>query len=111
MRALANHVALGALQELAQLLASRFLQPLDVPLWLQYLRLASDFLAQPSLQLEHLSPTQRARLTERYGDMRLLAGFQVLALWGAPVGRGRGQVRAGFVPGGSPGAHDTGARS
>uniref|UniRef100_A0A224YZA8 Signaling protein n=1 Tax=Rhipicephalus zambeziensis TaxID=60191 RepID=A0A224YZA8_9ACAR len=82
MRALANHVALGALQELAQLLASRFLQPLDVPLWLQYLRLASDFLAQPSLQLEHLSPTQRARLTERYGDMRLLAGFQVLALWG-----------------------------
>ncbi|XP_077488994.1 dedicator of cytokinesis spg isoform X2 [Amblyomma americanum] len=82
MHALANHVALGALQELAQLLASCFLRPLDVPLWLQYLQLAADFLAQPCLQLEDLSPAQRGRLTDRYGDMRLLAGFQVLALWG-----------------------------
>lgn len=49
---------------------------------MEYLRLASDFLAQPCLQLEQLSPAQRGRLTERYGDMRLLAGFQVLSLWG-----------------------------
>ncbi|EEC15424.1 dedicator of cytokinesis protein, putative, partial [Ixodes scapularis] len=93
MRTVANHVALGALQEFSQVLTSDFLEPFDQELWLQYLTLAVAFLTQPSLQLESFSSVKRERMLERYGDMRVLMGFQILALWNK-----LGCHKACFVP-------------
>ena len=50
-------------------------------LWSSYLLLGVNFLTQPSLQLEKFSPLKRHKLLHRYCDMRVLMGFQILAMW------------------------------
>jgi dedicator of cytokinesis protein 3 len=39
------------------------------------------FLTQPSLQLEKFSEVKREKIIEKYGDMRVLMGFQILSMW------------------------------
>lgn len=83
MRMVANHIALCALQEFSQILTLDFLDSsgCDKELWSNYFTLAVAFLTQPALQLENFSDAKRLRILEKYGDMRVLMGFQILAMW------------------------------
>lgn len=40
-----------------------------------------DYLTQESLQLEQFSDVKREKIIEKYGDMRVLMGFQILSMW------------------------------
>ncbi|XP_012288369.1 dedicator of cytokinesis protein 3 [Orussus abietinus] len=82
IRMQANNVILKSLQELAQPLAFRFLNSgFDSQLWSTYFNLAVAYLTQPSLQLEQFSEVKREKIVEKYGDMRVLMGFQILSMW------------------------------
>ncbi|KAG8186361.1 hypothetical protein JTE90_026781 [Oedothorax gibbosus] len=83
MRMLTNHVVLCALQEFSQPLTIDFLDGLDFDeqLWSSYFSLAVAFLTQPALQLETFSDVKKDKIIEKYGDMRVLMGFQILSMW------------------------------
>ncbi|GFS76082.1 dedicator of cytokinesis protein 3 [Nephila pilipes] len=83
MRMLTNHVILCALQEFSQPLTVDFLDGLDFDeqLWSNYFSLAVAFLTQPALQLETFSDVKKEKIIEKYGDMRVLMGFQILSMW------------------------------
>ncbi|CAB0036454.1 unnamed protein product [Trichogramma brassicae] len=82
LRMQSNNIILKALQELAQPLAFRFLHgSFDSQLWSTYFNLAVAYLTQPSLQLEQFSEVKREKIMEKYGDMRVLMGFQILSMW------------------------------
>ncbi|XP_011698260.1 PREDICTED: dedicator of cytokinesis protein 3 [Wasmannia auropunctata] len=90
-----NNVILRALQELAQPLAFRFLQgSFDSQLWSTYFNLAVAYLTQPSLQLEQFSEVKREKIVEKYDDMRVLMGFQILSMWSH-----LGERKLEFIPG------------
>ncbi|CAG2063574.1 unnamed protein product, partial [Timema podura] len=78
-----NNIMLSALQELAQPLVFDFLDThhFDNQLWSNYFNLAVAYLTQPSLQLEKFSEVKREKIIEKYGDMRVLMGFQILSMW------------------------------
>nr|CAD7432042.1 unnamed protein product [Timema monikensis] len=78
-----NNIMLSALQELAQPLVFDFLdmRHFDNQLWSNYFNLAVTYLTQPSLQLEKFSDVKREKIIEKYGDMRVLMGFQILSMW------------------------------
>lgn len=92
-----NNVMLKALQELAQPLAFKFLDSragyFDRELWTNYFNLAVDYLTQQSLQLEQFSDVKREKIIERYGDMRVLMGFQILSMWSQ-----LGEHKLHFIP-------------
>ncbi len=50
-------------------------------LWSSYFTLAVSFLTQPCLQLEKFSEAKREHLQQKYGDMRVLMGYEILAMW------------------------------
>ncbi|XP_076248536.1 dedicator of cytokinesis spg isoform X2 [Calliopsis andreniformis] len=82
IRMQANNVILKSLQQLAQPLAFRFSHgSFDSQLWSMYFNLAVAYLTQPSLQLEQFSEVKREKIMEKYGDMRVLMGFQILSMW------------------------------
>ncbi|XP_076362645.1 dedicator of cytokinesis protein 3-like isoform X4 [Tachypleus tridentatus] len=83
MKMVTNHVTLCALQEFAQPLTVDFLEngSFDAQLWSNYFTLAVAFLTQPSLQLETFLESKRDKILEKYGDMRVLMGFQILSMW------------------------------
>ncbi|XP_013788618.2 LOW QUALITY PROTEIN: dedicator of cytokinesis protein 3-like [Limulus polyphemus] len=83
MKMVANHVILCALQEFAQPLTIDFLETgsFDAQLWSNYFTLAVAFLTQPSLQLETFLEVKRDKILGKYGDMRVLMGFQILSMW------------------------------
>lgn len=98
-----SNIILKSLQELAQPLAFKFLDthtgyidkevrkskisqviliPIDLfQLWTNYFNLAVHYLTQESLQLEQFSDVKREKIIEKYGDMRVLMGFQILSMW------------------------------
>lgn len=84
IRMVMNHVMLCALQEFSQPLISDFLDgnAFDEQLWSSYFTLAVVFLTQSSLQLETFSEMKREKIIQKYGDMRVLMGFQILSMWG-----------------------------
>lgn len=95
IRMQANNIILRSLQELAQPLAFRFLHgSFDSQLWLTYFNLAVAYLTQPSLQLEQFSEVKREKIVEKYGDMRVLMGFQILSMWSH-----LGERKLDFIPG------------
>ncbi|XP_046744108.1 dedicator of cytokinesis protein 3 isoform X1 [Diprion similis] len=95
IRMQANNIILRSLQELAQPLAFRFLHgSFDSQLWLTYFNLAVAYLTQPSLQLEQFSEVKREKVVEKYGDMRVLMGFQILSMWSH-----LGERKLDFIPG------------
>lgn len=49
--------------------------------WSNYFNLAVAYLTQPSLQLEKFSEVKREKVIAKYGDMRVLMGFQILSVW------------------------------
>nr|XP_022902417.1 dedicator of cytokinesis protein 3 isoform X2 [Onthophagus taurus] len=97
IKMVANNVMLKALQELAQPLAFKFLDSrtgyFDKELWTNYFNLAVDYLTQQSLQLEQFSEVKREKIIEKYGDMRVLMGFQILSMWSQ-----LGEHKLHFIP-------------
>lgn len=103
IKMLTNNVILKALQEFAQPLAFKFLDSRagyfdkevrwvtlallllkkknQLQLWTNYFNLSVDYLTQQSLQLEQFSDVKREKIIEKYGDMRVLMGFQILSMW------------------------------
>ncbi|XP_043283024.1 dedicator of cytokinesis protein 3 isoform X2 [Venturia canescens] len=96
IRMQANNIILKSLQELVQPLAFRFLHgsSFDSQLWSTYFNLAVAYLTQPSLQLEQFSEVKREKIVEKYGDMRVLMGFQILSMWS-----NLGERKLEFIPG------------
>ncbi|XP_050737688.1 dedicator of cytokinesis protein 3-like isoform X3 [Eriocheir sinensis] len=96
MRMVTNYTILAAMQEIAQPLIATFLKQgrFDNQLWSSYLNLAVGFLTQPCLQLEQFSQQKRHKVLERYNDMRVLMGFQILSMW-----RELDDHRLHFIPG------------
>ncbi|XP_066246456.1 dedicator of cytokinesis protein 3 isoform X2 [Euwallacea similis] len=97
IKMLTNNVILKALQEFAQPLAFRFLDSkagyFDKELWTNYFNLSVDYLTQQSLQLEQFSDVKREKVIEKYGDMRVLMGFQILSMWSQ-----LGECKLHFIP-------------
>ncbi|KAF2896229.1 hypothetical protein ILUMI_09945 [Ignelater luminosus] len=97
IKMVANNIMLKALQELAQPLAFKFLDIragyFDKELWTSYFNLAVDYLTQQSLQLEQFSEVKREKIIEKYGDMRVLMGFQILSMWSQ-----LGEHKLHFIP-------------
>uniref|UniRef100_A0A6P7GBE9 Dedicator of cytokinesis protein 3 n=1 Tax=Diabrotica virgifera virgifera TaxID=50390 RepID=A0A6P7GBE9_DIAVI len=97
IKMLTNNVILKALQEFAQPLAFKFLDNragyFDKELWTNYFNLSVDYLTQDSLQLEQFSEVKREKIIEKYGDMRVLMGFQILSMWSQ-----LGEFKLHFIP-------------
>ncbi|XP_066149763.1 dedicator of cytokinesis protein 3 isoform X2 [Euwallacea fornicatus] len=97
IKMLTNNVILKALQEFAQPLAFRFLDSkagyFDKELWTNYFNLSVNYLTQQSLQLEQFSDVKREKVIEKYGDMRVLMGFQILSMWSQ-----LGECKLHFIP-------------
>lgn len=96
MKMAANSVILTALQELAQPLVFCFLESrchFDNQVWSNYFNLAVAYLTQPSLQLEKFSEVKREKIIAKYGDMRVLMGFQILSVWS-----NLGEHKINFIP-------------
>lgn len=94
----ANQVILSSLKELSEPLVTKFLDDgrchhFDNHLWNQYFNLAVAFLTQPSLQLEQFSEVKREKMMERYGDMRVFMGYQILSMWSR-----LGEHKIKFIP-------------
>ncbi|XKL62442.1 hypothetical protein PGB90_002275 [Kerria lacca] len=96
MKMIVNNVILTSLQELSQPLIVCFLEPrhsFDSQIWSSYFNLAVEFLTQPSLQLEKFSEVKRGKIIEKYGDMRVLMGYQILSVWSE-----LGEHKVNFIP-------------
>ncbi|XP_075236477.1 dedicator of cytokinesis spg [Lycorma delicatula] len=96
MKMATNGVLLNALKELAQPLIFCFLESrchFDNQVWSNYFNLAVAFLTQPSLQLEKFSEVKREKVIAKYGDMRVLMGFQILSVWSK-----LGEHKINFIP-------------
>ncbi|XP_064606034.1 dedicator of cytokinesis protein 3-like [Liolophura sinensis] len=88
MKMVTNNVILTAVQYFAQALTDYFHEDLEFDyqnhsrsIWSSYFHLAVAFITQPSLQLGDFSQGKREIVLERYGDMRVLLGFQIQTLW------------------------------
>lgn len=96
MKMTVNNVVLSSLQEISQPLICGFLDSrhnFDSQIWSTYFNLAVEFLTQPSLQLETFSEVKRGKIIEKYGDMRVLMGYQILSVWSK-----LGEHKVHFVP-------------
>ncbi|KAG1701194.1 Dedicator of cytokinesis protein 3 [Nymphon striatum] len=95
LKLVVNNVIFDALQEFSQLLNIDFLEgcSFDQKIWNQYFTLAVAFLTQPCLQLETFSELKKDKITKRYGDMRVLMGFQILTMWSS-----LGEHKINFIP-------------
>uniref|UniRef100_T1IUW7 Dedicator of cytokinesis protein 3 n=1 Tax=Strigamia maritima TaxID=126957 RepID=T1IUW7_STRMM len=95
LKMVTNYVILTALEEFSQLLIYHFLSgnSFDDQLWNNYFNLAVAFLTQPSLQLENFSEVKREKIIEKYQDMRVLMGFQILSMWSK-----LGDNKINFIP-------------
>lgn len=78
----ANRVILCALQELCAIMSRDFLGAnFDLEVWKSFFSLSVKFLTQPALQLESFTETKRRLINDKYGDMRVLMGFQMVSCW------------------------------
>ncbi|XP_026677811.1 dedicator of cytokinesis protein 3 [Diaphorina citri] len=96
MRMVTNQVILTALGHLAPPLIYWFLDSRGAfayQVWSNYFNLAVSFLTQPSLQLEKFSDVKREKIIEKYGDMRVQMGFQILKVWSS-----LGEHKINFIP-------------
>lgn len=98
-----NHVILCSMQELSMTLITEFLDNsestgtavgfFDEQLWNSYFILSVSFLTQDCLQLESFSCRKREGILDKYADMRVLMGFQILSLW-----EKLGDLKVHFIP-------------
>ncbi|KAK2187560.1 hypothetical protein NP493_162g07017 [Ridgeia piscesae] len=90
-----NNMILLTSQFLSQTLSNVFLKgsDFDFELWTRYFCLCVSFLTQPALQLESFSEATRQKILDRYGDMRVLMGYEILTMW-----QSLGDHKIEFVP-------------
>ncbi|ERE79597.1 dedicator of cytokinesis protein 5 [Cricetulus griseus] len=76
-------VFLRAINQYADMLNKKFLDQanFELQLWNNYFHLAVAFLTQESLQLENFSSAKRAKIFNKYGDMRRQIGFEIRDMW------------------------------
>ncbi|KAI8491205.1 Dedicator of cytokinesis protein 3 [Branchiostoma belcheri] len=104
-------VVLTALQYFSQALTETFLFMFDQQLWSSYFGLAVAFLTQASLQLESFTEPKRNKILEKYSDMRVPMGFEILSMWQSlvlmwePLKQGASRKRK------TPGSQDAGNRT
>lgn len=80
---LGNSVILRAIQNFSQALVDNFSgdDNFDYQLWNNYFNLSVSFLTQTHLQLENFTEVKRNKIIDRYGDMRIVMGFEVIHMW------------------------------
>eukprot|EP00064_Thunnus_orientalis_P001236 superscaffoldBa00000082_g1238 len=83
MNMMQNKVFLRAINQYAAVLNKKFLDQtnFELQLWNNYFHLAVAFLTQESLQLENFSSDKRAKIFQRYQDMRRQIGFEIRDMW------------------------------
>ncbi|XP_004701293.1 dedicator of cytokinesis protein 1 [Echinops telfairi] len=83
MNMMQNKVFLRAINQYADMLNKKFLDQasFELQLWNNYFHLAVAFLTQESLQLENFSSAKRAKILNKYGDMRRQIGFEIRDMW------------------------------
>lgn len=81
----------------ALLLYYIFFWLVGIQIWSNYFNLAVEFLTQPSLQLEKFTDVKREKIIEKYGDMRVLMGYQILNVW-SKLGK---RIRYEYIKNGS----------
>ncbi|TMS21908.1 Dedicator of cytokinesis protein 1, partial [Larimichthys crocea] len=76
-------VFLRAINQYAAVLNKKFLDQtnFELQLWNNYFHLAVAFLTQESLQLENFSSDKRAKIFQKYQDMRRHIGFEIRDMW------------------------------
>ncbi|KAK5881418.1 hypothetical protein CesoFtcFv8_022219 [Champsocephalus esox] len=76
-------VFLRAINQYAEVLNKKFLDQtnFELQLWNNYFHLAVAFLTQESLQLENFSSDKRAKIFQKYQDMRRHIGFEIRDMW------------------------------
>ncbi|XP_038599409.1 dedicator of cytokinesis protein 1 isoform X1 [Tachyglossus aculeatus] len=95
MNTMQNKVFLRAINQYADMLNKKFLDQanFELQLWNNYFHLAVAFLTQESLQLENFSSAKRAKILNKYGDMRRQIGFEIRDMW-----YNLGQHKIKFIP-------------
>uniref|UniRef100_A0A8C0L4Q1 Dedicator of cytokinesis 1 n=1 Tax=Canis lupus dingo TaxID=286419 RepID=A0A8C0L4Q1_CANLU len=95
MNMMQNKVFLRAINQYADMLNKKFLDQanFELQLWNNYFHLAVAFLTQESLQLENFSSAKRAKILNKYGDMRRQIGFEIRDMW-----YNLGQHKIKFIP-------------
>ncbi|XP_009693944.1 PREDICTED: dedicator of cytokinesis protein 1-like, partial [Cariama cristata] len=90
-----SKVFLRAINQYADMLNKKFLDQanFELQLWNNYFHLAVAFLTQESLQLENFSSAKRAKILNKYGDMRRQIGFEIRDMW-----YNLGQHKIKFIP-------------
>uniref|UniRef100_A0A8C7Z3F6 Dedicator of cytokinesis 1 n=1 Tax=Oryzias sinensis TaxID=183150 RepID=A0A8C7Z3F6_9TELE len=83
MNMMQNKVFLRAISQYAAVLNKKFLDltNFELQLWNNYFHLAVAFLTQESLQLENFSSDKRAKIFQKYQDMRRQIGFEIRDMW------------------------------
>ncbi|XP_056626925.1 dedicator of cytokinesis protein 1 isoform X1 [Triplophysa dalaica] len=83
MNMMQNKVFLRAINQYAAVLNKKFLDQtnFELQLWNNYFHLAVAFLTQESLQLENFSSDKRAKIFQKYQDMRRQIGFEIRDMW------------------------------
>ncbi|XP_042193007.1 dedicator of cytokinesis protein 1 isoform X3 [Callorhinchus milii] len=95
MNMMQNKVFLRAINQYADVLNKMFLDQtnFELQLWNNYFHLAVAFLTQESLQVENFSSAKRAKIINKYGDMRRQIGFEIRDMW-----YNLGQHKIKFIP-------------
>uniref|UniRef100_UPI00358E5EA5 dedicator of cytokinesis protein 4 isoform X3 n=1 Tax=Myxine glutinosa TaxID=7769 RepID=UPI00358E5EA5 len=95
MRTVTNNVIITTMQYLSSALHTHFVNDsFDFKVWSSYFTLAVMFINQPSLQLEKFSPAKRKKMLDRYGDMRVMMGYEIFSMW-----QNLGEHKMHFIPG------------
>uniref|UniRef100_A0A8C1W6I9 Dedicator of cytokinesis 1 n=1 Tax=Cyprinus carpio TaxID=7962 RepID=A0A8C1W6I9_CYPCA len=83
MNMMQNKVFLRAINQYAAVLSKKFLDQtnFELQLWNNYFHLAVAYLTQESLQLENFSSDKRAKIFQKYQDMRRQIGFEIRDMW------------------------------
>uniref|UniRef100_A0A6Q2Y4B6 Dedicator of cytokinesis 1 n=1 Tax=Esox lucius TaxID=8010 RepID=A0A6Q2Y4B6_ESOLU len=83
MNMMQNKVFLRAINQYAAVLNKKFLDQtnFELQLWNNYFHLAVAYLTQESLQLENFSSDKRAKIFQKYQDMRRQIGFEIRDMW------------------------------
>eukprot|EP00794_Sanderia_malayensis_P005649 gene5649-6345_t len=78
-----NQDILRAIGHFSNALYDKFLigDSFELQLWNNYFQLAVAFITQEALQLEQFTKTKRAKILDKYCDMRLVVGKQVYDMW------------------------------
>ncbi|XP_041966615.1 dedicator of cytokinesis protein 4 isoform X2 [Alosa sapidissima] len=82
MQLVTSNVIITSLLYLSDALKKNFLnEKFDFKVWESYFYLAVVFINQQCLQLEKFPPSKRKKVLEKYGDMRVMVGCEILSMW------------------------------